>query len=129
MLASKVGGYEVAFLGLHDGGSMTLGEGGLLVEELILCDGWRTGGNVAGEVILARTNSLDGSIGQTDIGGGVARNLYIPLHLLQGLLPMALDGAVGTDITNIGMAAVLDMEVGLEHDVLVGIARLTDAAS
>ena len=128
MLASKVGGYEVTFLCLHDGGSMTLGEGGLLIEELILCDGWRTGGNVAGEVILARTNSLDGSVGQADVCCGVAWNLYIPFHLLQGLLPTTGNRSVGTVVLDISPRTVLDAEIGLEHDVLVGIARLTDAA-
>ena len=47
--------------------------------------------------------------------------------MLQGLFPMALNGAVGRIVADMSPWTVLDGEVGLEHDMLVGCTVLTDA--
>ena len=67
----------------------------MLVQELILDDGRMTGWYVAGEVVLARADGFDGAIRKDDLCSSVAGNLYVPFHMLQGLLPSAGDGAVG----------------------------------
>ena len=132
MLAAEVSGNEVALLGLHDAGRVTLRERGILVQELVLENGRVGRRDVAGEVVLARTDFLGGTIRETDDRGGVTGNLHVPLDMLQGLFPVADNRAIGRQVADVGKRAVLDAEVGLENKALIGNGRTaahsTDAA-
>ena len=82
MLAAEISGDEVALLGLHDAGRVTLRERGFLVQELVLQDGGVSRRDVAGEVVFAGTDFLGGAVGEADDRGGVAGNLHVPLNML-----------------------------------------------
>ena len=47
--------------------------------------------------------------------------------MLQSLRPMALNGAVGRIVADMSPWTVLDGEVGLENDMLVGCSVLANA--
>ena len=123
MFAAEVSGDEVALLGLHDAGRVTLRERGILVQELVLQNGRVGRRDVAGEVVLARTDFLGGTIREADDRGGVAGNLHVPLDMLQGLFPVADNRAIGRQVADVGKRAVLDAEVGLEDKALIGNGR------
>ena len=77
--------------------------------------------NIAGEMVAARANGLCLTIRQADLSRRVARDRDIPLQVLQRLPPMALDGAIGRVVVDIGPFAVLNLEGGFQDDVLIGI--------
>ena len=101
---------------------MSLREVGVFVEELILYDCGMRNRYVAFEVINARTNLLSSTIGQADFGSGIARNLDIPLQMLKVFLPTAGDSAVRRVEAYVSPFAILDIESGFEHNVLISIA-------
>ena len=128
MRTAKVGCYKVALLRLHNGGGVGLREESIVVEKFILHDGGMTGRNVAREVIRTGTDGLHRAIRQTDVGRHVTRYEHVPFDMLQCLFPLAVNVAVGRMESSPDLFAVLDVEGGLQHDVLVGIALLPDAA-
>ena len=71
------------------------------------------------EMIRARADSLRLAIRQTDVSSRVAGNGDVPLQVLQGLAPVALDGAIGRVVADVRPFAVLYLEGGLQHDVLI----------
>ena len=120
VLTTEVSGDEVAFFRFYDAGRVALREVGLLVEELILDDGGVPCRNVAREVVFARADGLGLAVGQADVGCGVARHFDVPFHVLQRLLPMADNLSVGRDVADVGIAAILDVEGGLQAEPLIG---------
>ena len=122
MSSSEIACYKVAILKLYNSRGMGLREVGVFVEELILYDCGMRCRDIAFEVIAARTNLLCGTIGQTDFGSGVARNLDIPLQMLKVFLPTAGDCAVRRVEAYVCPFAIQDIESGFEHNVLISIA-------
>ena len=86
-------------------------------------------------MVGARADSFCLAIGQTDVGRCVAGDGDVPFQVLQVFLPVALDGAVGRVVADVRPFAILNVEGGLQHDVLVSLRKtagnggcLTDAA-
>ena len=116
--SSEIACHKVAVLQFNDGRGVCLGEVSMLIQELILQNRFMTGGNVAGEVVLAGTCFLRRTVGQTDGRRCVAGHFYVPLHMLQRLLPAADDLTVGRVVADVSPFAVLDIERGLEHNMI-----------
>ena len=92
---------------------------------ILLQDGSIAGRDFYRIIIIATTYHLNLAIRQIDIGCGIARHGDIPIHMLQGLLPLALHYSVWSLVISLYRFAVLNTEFRLQHDVLVSHAGIS----
>ena len=104
---------------------MSRWESTVIIKEFILQDGSIAGRDFYRIMIIATTQRLNLAIRQIDIGCGVARHGDIPVHMLQGLLPLALHYSVWSLVISFYRFAVLNTEGWLQHDVLVSHAGIS----
>ena len=98
---------------------MSRWESAVIIKEFILQDSSIAGRDFYRIMIIATTHRLYLTIRQIDIGCSVARHGDIPIHMLQGLLPLTLHYSVWSLVISLYQFAVLNTEFRLQYDVLV----------